>query len=975
MKLKNSLGFAQIPLLIGLLLMALAIPLVTKLAENNQDNRNLAAGNHSLLPPTSTPAPACAALGQSCATLTCCVSKENPVSCSKETIKCVTIVPTSTPTPAGTCSGRCSSFTCNSTENEVSKCGIGALACCVPKPTATPTRAAGCAGILDATECGYTPACKWNGSKCIAYTPLTPVPTTCTPGDKKCNGNNAESCNLVGSGYYWQGVSCAAGCNATTKACNPVATVTPVVKGCPAITLASGVIPAMADNQLYCQSPFLLGSQKWQCLAGTSKVIDKYPVTANCLDLGEEVWGHLLAFAQQNLGGLTDTQCFGKCNSNTQRWCSVAPVLKPSDISFDVAAAVAGIVGKAAAGGGTVNLTAAVGLVNLGGTNSGCTSCTSQHKISTLSFTLGNVVVKINVSIPVAVGTCTAYLDQVTAFTTELWGHTVAFAQQKIMGLSGNLCYGKCNSNAQRWCADAPTLKLSDISYDGKAAIEGIVSKAIQGGGEVNVNVNVGLSKLGGTNSGCTSCASKTITYTLTETILNVKVNVLVNIPVAEGSCTSYLAEIQAFVNNLPGYLLSFAQQKIMGLPSNQCFGTCNSSTQKWCADAPSLTQPNISYNATAAVAGIVSLAAQGGGTFNLNADVALSKLGATISGCTGCTKTTKTYTYTSTIRGVTVNVLVSLPVAQANCSAQPTATVKPTATPTRPKEATATPTRPKEVTVTPTRPKEVTVTPTSGTITCGYKICQGASCSAITKIISSGSACPLDQCNTGSQCLTLSSTPAPTGIVQPTAIPTTSTGGCLHDNQCTGPCAYCMVSGGVSRCVSGCSTPTFGPTGPWNPSPTTVPPTNKPGNPTNTPTIKPGNPTNTPTLTPKPLMCISCPNDFQCMKSSITGMYKWFSSYYQENGYVLVTGNEAVTCGGLNKPTYLGRSSGDADCDGQLTINDVSIWRSEFITGNLGASFNSHRIPEEIQEYHREIYFCCRDLRRVAGLYASAGR
>ena len=81
MKLKNSLGFAQIPLLIGLLLMALAIPLVTKLAENNQDNRNLAAGNHSLLPPTSTPTPICRGVNSSgtCGELVCC-SPYSPIS-------------------------------------------------------------------------------------------------------------------------------------------------------------------------------------------------------------------------------------------------------------------------------------------------------------------------------------------------------------------------------------------------------------------------------------------------------------------------------------------------------------------------------------------------------------------------------------------------------------------------------------------------------------------------------------------------------------------------------------------------------------------------------------------------------------------------------------------------------------------------------------------------------------------------------
>lgn len=87
--------------------------------------------------------------------------------------------------------------------------------------------------------------------------------------------------------------------------------------------------------------------------------------------------------------------------------------------------------------------------------------------------------------------------------------------------------------------------------------------------------------------------------------------------------------------------------------------------------------------------------------------------------------------------------------------------------------------------------------------------------------------------------------------------------------------------------------------------------------------------------VSPTPGLCSVCPNDFQCMKNT-SGTYKWFSSFYQEPGYELVTGTAAATCGGVPKPTYMGRSKGDADCDGLITINDASIWRSEFINGGM---------------------------------------
>lgn len=156
-------GLAQIPLILGLLVMAIAIPVATKLVQENQDLRNSAAScgssgtisqcggkggcatGYRCLPqgcsydpscggfvPTNTPRPAtptpipCAKSGQACSTRSCCLSTDV---CTDEGLsypRCVprteipTYIPIPTPTPvvcAGSgkpCSTRscCSGLTC-----------------------------------------------------------------------------------------------------------------------------------------------------------------------------------------------------------------------------------------------------------------------------------------------------------------------------------------------------------------------------------------------------------------------------------------------------------------------------------------------------------------------------------------------------------------------------------------------------------------------------------------------------------------------------------------------------------------------------------------------------------------------------------------------------------------------------------------------------------------------------------------------
>ncbi len=140
-------GFAQIPVMIGLLIMAVAVPVATKLVQQNQDTRNQAAGCGS-----SGTISQCGSKG-GCATGYRCL----PNGCSYDPA-CGGFVPTSTPRPTtapSVCNVKYENLGCNYAGNGINcanqmgqkvtsaNCSVSfkcvASSSCVPAPTTAPT--------------------------------------------------------------------------------------------------------------------------------------------------------------------------------------------------------------------------------------------------------------------------------------------------------------------------------------------------------------------------------------------------------------------------------------------------------------------------------------------------------------------------------------------------------------------------------------------------------------------------------------------------------------------------------------------------------------------------------------------------------------------------------------------------------------------------------------------------------------------
>jgi|GEM_PF-4423570 len=106
---------------------------------------------------------------------------------------------------------------------------------------------------------------------------------------------------------------------------------------------------------------------------------------------------------------------------------------------------------------------------------------------------------------------------------------------------------------------------------------------------------------------------------------------------------------------------------------------------------------------------------------------------------------------------------------------------------------------------------------------------------------------------------------------------------------------------------------------------------------------------------------CKSCPTDFGCyvlyknnVQSEGVDEYKWFAPGYVMNDFVKVE-DRKCSDNGVKKPTYLGKSKGDANCDGVINNYDLSTWRSEYITSggndlkrsNWEADFNCDQVVD----------------------------
>jgi hypothetical protein len=88
---------------------------------------------------------------------------------------------------------------------------------------------------------------------------------------------------------------------------------------------------------------------------------------------------------------------------------------------------------------------------------------------------------------------------------------------------------------------------------------------------------------------------------------------------------------------------------------------------------------------------------------------------------------------------------------------------------------------------------------------------------------------------------------------------------------------------------------------------------------------------------------CKQCPAEFSCYKkgSGSSEEYKWFTQGYAMAGFSRID-NSQCTSRNVTKPTFKGKTFGDANCDGYVNAYDYSIWRKEFIDMSEGADRNS---------------------------------
>ena len=299
MKFKNVIptgrqGFAQIPLMIGLLLMAVAIPAVTSLVQQNQENRGKAMETGDGCNDVTSPC----GKGYKCINKVCkwvgvpaaptsAISTPKPADPKNTTAPKATAVPTLK-------TGLCTSLVCSSGQTkEISGAGY---CYCSPVPTNgpitwinTPTPLRGqcanpgyhvCSGNVStycsvdrvwqpttSTLCPY--GCSSDG-KC------KPVPTAIptigviqpTPKSGECNvtagfhcdGGVSSFCNQVNDVKVWDPIMhdvCGYGCDSATGRCKPAPTKIPAPTDRPMPSATSCTVPGyhcMNGDSYFCNS-------------------------------------------------------------------------------------------------------------------------------------------------------------------------------------------------------------------------------------------------------------------------------------------------------------------------------------------------------------------------------------------------------------------------------------------------------------------------------------------------------------------------------------------------------------------------------------------------------------------------------------------------------------------------------------------------------------------------------------------------
>jgi hypothetical protein len=192
----NKKGFLQVPLMIALVLMAVAIPVATSVVKQNQDNRNRAAGEVEGV----------TTLSQAISNYTTRpqIAEENPIPKTVNSYIGTTIV--NGTSPAYTCKSRggiCLTVNQNrATLTNIatpcptgyqgigpfgSDCGATTQKCCIPiqKPTLTPVP---------------VKTCSWCGTSCIKKKADTVCAAVMPPANQTCVTLNDGTCAIKGLG-------------------------------------------------------------------------------------------------------------------------------------------------------------------------------------------------------------------------------------------------------------------------------------------------------------------------------------------------------------------------------------------------------------------------------------------------------------------------------------------------------------------------------------------------------------------------------------------------------------------------------------------------------------------------------------------------------------------------------------------------------------------------------------------------------
>ncbi|MBP9817555.1 hypothetical protein KBC75_02230 [Candidatus Shapirobacteria bacterium] len=819
-------GLAQIPLLLGLLLMAIAVPVATQLVKQNQDTRNKAAGTSVCYPsngtticyyPTSAPAtavptatPTAMAGGVYCSASTnaiCpgkCIATVNGGTCPSTTSSLPSPSPTGSQLPAICCSAPNDAV---GTWMRVATCPspMGFAQCTSVKPTNIPTPACFCeasSGRYTGTGCGSTVL----GQLCrdITAFPISPIATV----TKVPTNTLIPTVNL--------NIYC---CNPTTNTCNYFSNICPV-NTYPASTPTT--IPRQCSQTTYPTTSCVIGNTiygwscngttgGWECKA-TTPVATATPYKPFCP-------GYCSSNGLCNLGDASNNVAYS-CGTNSTSTCCI-PKTTPTP-----------------------------------------RQC-SQTTYPTTSCVIGNTIYGWSCNTTTLGWECKATTPVATVTPIPCMKDgvcSVSFAgccSGKSYPVSASVCF-----STGTMCGVAPTTptpkQCSQTTYP------------------------------------TTSCQIANMIYGWT-----------CNTTTLAWECKATTPVATVTPVNLCGGIASVCSGKKIGDSCN-IFGTCHAGT-----------------------AGVIS---------DCNC-----KLGAVPTNTP--TLTPKPTAYTPTIEPCHCGLVGGKYIYTGNCSQTVDGTSCNSPTPVKP---TATP----SVKLAPSP----TVMP-GVTGICRYSCTAEGRLPANSSFCTPGCVAPLLCC--GAPIPTSALGDACNGIDQKCQNDTAYVCNLARTGFSSQACAtgYSCDSSGF-RCVpdgSGTSTPS--PTRVPTATPTLIKPTATPtsggicilgliGNcPVATPTAKPtsgggSNPTDVPatptmatrpSITISPSMCTMCPSDFKCYVNN--GDYKWFSSYFQGNGYVLATGAEATSCGGVVKPPFLNKTKGDANCDGMVDIDDRSLWTKEYTT------------------------------------------